>query len=314
MFQPEIKSRIDEDISILIKLDNYSNNIICECGYASDLTVKDCQNTEAIFLSHTHIDHFINFDFILRHQIGTGKRVIICGPNGITKQVQSKIKGYQWNLIEADAITYEIREIKENGEILISELKPPLWSINELESKQQATIYSTGKFDVHFVILDHKTDSIAYLFKEKDRIKINITKCEFKGGKWVNELKSAYEENNKTAEINIEGKIHPAKELFHLLEAKVGDSLGIIMDHAASQENHEKIISLFKDCNKVFIECFYKLEDKELADMNFHSYSTASARVMKKCNVKNAIPVHFSRKYGEDEIDVLLEEFNYAFS
>ena len=313
MFLPEVKSKIEEDISILIKIDNYSNHIICECGYASDLTMKECQNTEAIFLSHTHIDHFINFDFILRHQIGLGKRIIICGPEGITKQVQSKILGYQWNLIEHGSITYEIREIKGNGQIVISELTPPEWTIIELETTNETFIYSTDKFDVSFVILDHKTNSIAYLFKEKDRVKIDITKSDFKGGQWINELKSAYEKNNESAQIKIEGKIHQAKELFHLLETKIGDSLGIIMDHAANRENHEKIISLFKDCNKVFIESFYKLEDKELAELNFHSYSTESARIMKACNVKDAIPVHFSRKYRGEEIDMLLEEFNNAF-
>jgi len=77
MFLPEVKSKFNEDISILIKLDNYSSNFICECGDASDLTVKECQNTEAIFVSHTHIDHFINFDFILRHQIGIGRRKMV---------------------------------------------------------------------------------------------------------------------------------------------------------------------------------------------------------------------------------------------
>ncbi len=31
---------------------------------------------------------------------------------------------------------------------------------------------------------------------------------------------------------------------------------------------------------------------------------------MKACEIKNAVPVHFSRKYDEDEIKELIEQFN----
>ena len=309
MFLPEVKSKVNEDISILIKLDNYSFNFICECGDASDLTVKECQNNEAIFISHTHIDHFINFDFILRHQIGIGRRIIICGPEGITKQVQSKIKGYQWNLIEKNSITYEIREIKKDGQVEISEINPPHWEIIKLENKNPDNLFKNERFSVDFVILDHKTDSIAYLFKEEDTVKIDISKSEFKGGKWVRELKNAYEQGNETALIQIEDQEFKATELFHLLEIKKGDSLGVIMDHAANESNHKKIQSLFQNCNQAFIECFYKAEDKEFAKQNFHSYAEESAKIMKACNIKTATPVHFSRKYKEEEVKVLLDEF-----
>lgn len=309
MFLPEIKSEIGEDISILIKLDNYSYNFICECGDASKLTVKECQNTEAIFLSHTHIDHFINFDFILRHQLGIGRRVIICGPEGITQQVQSKIKGYQWNLIEEKSIVYEIKEIKADGQILRSEINPPEWEIIPLENNAAAALFQHERFQVDFTILDHKTASIAYLFKEKDRVKIDMTKSQFKGGSWIKDLKTAFENKEDLAPIKVGEKEYQAKDLFHLIAIKKGASLGVIMDHAANESNHEKIKALFTNCDKVFIESFYKAEDQEFAKANFHSYSTASANIMKACKVEIAIPVHFSRKYKEEEIAVLLEEF-----
>jgi len=311
MFLPEIKSEIREDISILIQLDNYSSNFICECGDASKLTVKDCQNTEAIFISHSHIDHFINFDTILRHQIGIGRKVIICGPEGITKQVQSKIKGYLWNLIAENAITYEIREIKEDRKIEVSEIRPPEWKIEPKGSIDK--LFENKKFGVDFTILDHKTPSIAYLFKEHDAVKIDMSKSEFKGGSWVKMLKTAFEKKDNLSIISINGTDYKAQELYHLLAVKKGDSLGIIMDHAAIPSNHEKIKGLFESCNKVFIECFYKSEDKEFAKANYHSYSKASAQIMKDCQVKVAIPVHFSRKYKDDELLILQEEFANEF-
>lgn len=111
MLQAEIKSLLKEDISILIKVPNSGKHYLCDCGEASLLTVKEVQSLSAVFISHTHIDHFSNFDGIFRHQIGSGEKVVIVGPKNIHLQVEARLKSYTWNLIDENAIVYEIREI-----------------------------------------------------------------------------------------------------------------------------------------------------------------------------------------------------------
>ena len=313
MFLPELKSLPNEDICLLVKLDNHTPYYICECGDASLLTVKDCQNAQVIFISHTHIDHFVNFDTILRHQIGIEKKVVICGPKGIAEQVHSKIKAYTWNLIEAGSMAYEIREIINEQEINIYELEPPTWELRKTDSISKNTIFDNERFQVNFTLLDHKIPTVAYLFKEIDTVKIDLSKSDFKGGAWVRELKAAFEQKMPDNEILIEGKSYLAAALFHLLDIKKGNTLGIIMDHAPSAENHAKIKALFSDCDKVFIESFYKLEDKTFAEANYHSYSQASGRIMRECGVKEAIPVHFSRKYNEEDVEILIAEFEQVY-
>jgi len=313
MFNPEVKSKIDEDVCILISPDNDSYNYMCDCGEASGLSVKDCQNTKVIFISHTHIDHFVNFDTILRHQIGIKRRVIICGPRGIIKQVLSRIQSYCWNLIAEDTIIYEVREIQDNGIIKRAELKPPFWDASYIEDLNAEYIFETNKFQVFFTNLNHKTSSIAYLFKAHDSIKINIKDTGLKGGKWVNTLKEMYSLQQHDAVITIDDKVFKASDLFYLISVKKGETLGVILDHAASDENHDKIKELFSNVDTVYIESFYKNSDKSFAEDNFHSYSVASGEIMKICNVKEAIPVHFSRKYKEEDVEELISEFKDAF-
>ncbi|WP_108867763.1 peptidase [Aquimarina aquimarini] len=313
MFDVVLKSKPNEDICFLIKAENHSFNYICECGEASDLTVKECQNTNALFISHTHIDHFINFDTILRHQIGIQRRVVICGPKGITDQIQKRIQSYCWNLIDKDAIVYEIREILSENSIKRTELNPPLWNQVALETIDQNTVYENELFEVTCTILNHKTDSIAYLFQERNTTKINLQNTDFTGGVWVRELKYAYENSELDRLITIDHKTYKATELFYLMSIKPGQKLGFVMDHAASETNHEKIITIFKNADRVYIESFYKSQDQELAIKNHHSYSSESGRLMKLCNVTEAIPVHFSRKYSDEEIQELITEFATAY-
>ncbi len=311
MFKIEVKSQQDEDICILIRVENHSFNYICDCGEARGLSVKECQDTKAIFISHTHIDHFVNFDTILRHQIGTGKNVVICGPKGIINQVQNRIKSYCWNLIEEGAISYEIREIGEGGNIKTVTLAPPLWEQVEIGESNNSTIFEQKDFYVEFEILDHKTDSISYIFKAKDKIKIELDNG-FKGGKWVANLKEYYKVNNNDALIEVNGINYLSKNLFHMIKVEKGKRVGVIMDHAASIENHKKIKSRFSECDEVYIECFYKDEDRDFAEKNYHSYASMSGHIMKECKVKRAVPVHFSRKYEKNEIEQLIEQFERA--
>lgn len=311
MLQPEVKSKLGEDVCIAIYPDNCKWNYIVDCGEASLLTVKDCLNAKAIFISHTHIDHFINFDQIMRHQVGSKERYIICGPKNIALQIQAKLRAFTWNLVEDDAVIYEIREIISEHEIQVYEMKPANWELVLVAERKN--LYDDERVVVNFTILDHKTDVIAYHFKDNDSINIDVSRVPHKPGKWINELKQAYIANDDAKSISIEEEEFLAKELFHYLKVEKGNTLGVIFDHAAHEENHSKIKQLFLECDTVLIETFYKDEDKEKALLNYHSYASQSGKIMFKSRVKKAIPVHFSRKYTEEDISQIELDFTKAF-
>ncbi|PIF44367.1 ribonuclease Z [Chryseobacterium sp. 52] len=311
MIQAEIKSLLREDISIVIKIANSGKHYLCDCGEASQLTVKEIQSVSAIFISHTHIDHFSNFDGIFRHQIGSGEKVVICGPKNIHHQIEARLKSYTWNLIDENAIEYEIREIVSPEEIKVYTIRPPHWNLEWV--KTQNFLFEDEHVKVNFAILDHKTDSIAYLFSEKDSITFNGEASGFRKGKWISELKTAFENNDEDKEIEIEGTTYKSSDLFHLLTNNPGYRLGVIMDHAVDEQNYEKIKTVFKDADMVYIETFYKDTDQEFAKKNYHSFASASGNMMKICEVKEAVPIHFSRRYTESDVIEIETAFYKAF-
>ena len=311
MLQAEIKSLLKEDISILVKIPNSGKHYLCDCGEASLLTVKEAQSLSAIFISHTHIDHFSNFDGIFRHQIGSGEKVVICGPKNIHLQVEARLKSYTWNLIDEKAIEYEIREIVSQKEINVYGLRPPHWNLEFV--KTQDFLFQDESVEVDFAILDHKTDSIAYLFKEKDSVTFHEGASGFRKGKWISELKKAFENNDLDKEIEVEETMYKASDLFHLLTRNEGYKLGVIMDHAVDEDNYVKIKAVFSQADMVYIETFYKDMDQEFATINHHSFASASGNIMKVCQVKEAIPIHFSRRYTESDQQEIETAFYKAF-
>lgn len=311
MIQAEIKSLLREDISILITIPNSGKHYLCDCGEASLLTVKEVQSVSALFISHTHIDHFSNFDGIFRHQIGSGEKIVICGPKNIQKQVEARLKSYTWNLVDEKAIEYEIREVVSEAEINVYRICPPYWNL-ELAATQDF-LFEDKNVSVDCAVLDHKTDSVAYLFREKDSVTYNENASGFRKGKWISELKTAFETQDPEKAIEIEGTVYKATDLFHLLTRNEGYRLGVIMDHAVCESNYEKIKNVFRKADLVYIETFYKDEDRELAGQNYHSFASASGKIMKDCDVKEAVPIHFSRRYTENDRLEIETAFYKAF-
>ena len=90
MIRSEFQSDLDEDVCLLLQVTNQKWNYLCDCGAAARrLTPKVCMDVAGIFVSHAHIDHFCNFDTVLRHQIGIERTVTVCGPPHFARNVQS---------------------------------------------------------------------------------------------------------------------------------------------------------------------------------------------------------------------------------
>lgn len=313
MIHATLKNLPTEDICIHLSVDNHALQYLCECGNASLLSKKDCLSLGAVFISHTHIDHFVNFDTVLRHQLGSGMRVVVCGPKGIAKQLQAKLRAYNWNLIAEDELQYEVREILSPQRIKVYTLHPAKWNLQPTGVLNGPVLYQNEAIEVRFTLLDHGTPSVAYSFREPDSLNFQQADAPFKPGPWIKEAKAAFLAQTPDAPILVQGEKHLANELFPYFRLKTGYHLGVVMDHAAIASNHHKILTTFQDADEVYIETYYLNQDRELALQNRHSYATASAEIMRKAGVKKAIPVHFSRRYEEAEIAIIQEEFKAAF-
>ncbi len=317
MFHATLKSRLQEDVCLQLNVENHSLSYLCDCGFASDLSVKDARDTAALFISHTHIDHFIHFDHVMRHQLGIGRQVVLCGPAGLALNVQHKLLGYHWNLIQDDetAVRYEVRELHPDGRVECYLLSPPTWQLQRLPDLQGPEIYRNEVFAVTAVILDHGVDCIAYRFACYPKLKILIENCPYKSGKWMQALKEAYAQNDPDRMIGVEADaLLPAKDLFQYLEEEQGFKVAYVMDHAATEPNFERIKALCRDADEVYIEAYYSVDDHEMAQRNHHSMAGTSGRILREAGVKKAVPIHFSRRYQDAEGQAkLLAEFDAAF-
>ncbi|MBD3420522.1 MAG: peptidase [Chitinivibrionales bacterium] len=306
------KNRDIYDICLYLRVDQHKWSYLVDCGYAPGLQDAECKNINALFISHTHIDHFCGFDKVLRHQLGCGRTVVITGPAGIAHQVHHRLKSFTWNLVRKGAIRYEIREILSPGSYRRYTMAPPGWTLQQGEVIESGFIFEQPEFNVAYAVLDHGTPSIAYLFRERD--KTNITSIPYKQGPWIRALKQAYFAGNGEASIEVEGKQIKAQSLFHALAFTPGYACGIIMDHSINPGNETTIVEFMQGIDDLYIESYFLEADRELAVRKNHSTSVASATAAGRAHVKRLHLMHHSARYSSRDIRHLHAEGQTAFA
>ncbi len=315
MLQATVKSALREDVCLMISLPTERWTYLCDCGYASGLTIRDVKNLQAIFVSHTHIDHFCNFDTILRHQLPIGRKVLIFGPKGIARNVQAKFLAYNWENLTVDdkAVFYEIHELQQESYVKIFEIRSPVWELVEVGEAHTDVIYKTDMFSVRFCLLKHGIDCVAYSFDMHPTLNVKPD-LPYKRGAWIRALKEAYRLQKPTEEITLEEGIFQAQALYPYLEENKGFRIGYVMDHAPTPENHAKAIKLMKGVDELYIEAYYKHEDLAFAIQNQHSTARISGELARKIEAGRVFPIHFSRRYQTEElVEELIKECLEAF-
>lgn len=291
--------------------DNHPHSYLFDCGMASNLQISDVMRTKAVFVTHTHVDHFVNFDAILRNRAGSKNTLIITGPKGIVDNVQGKLLAYTWNLIDRNGSYFEVREVQRDGVFKIFRLSPPDWRIRYIRRERSEVIFRKSPISVSFCVLDHKIDSIAYRMQEDDRI--NMKTIPHPPGPWIEELKDAYRKQQSDKLIRIDSKTSiSACELYNCLQETEGFSLGYAMDHLGGGDNHEKLKVFFKNLDELYIESFFRQVDWDFARKHHHCTSYLSGLLARNAGVKKLHLVHHSRRYLSEIAD-LLEEGRAAF-
>ena len=89
-----------EDPALFVRIPGERRALLFDIGDISRLSPGDLQKITDVFVTHTHIDHFIGFDLLLRAVLHREAPLRIYGPANIIECVQGKLKGYTWNLIQ----------------------------------------------------------------------------------------------------------------------------------------------------------------------------------------------------------------------
>jgi ribonuclease Z len=276
-----------------------------------------------LFVSHTHMDHFIGFDAVLRVALGRGKTLRLYGPRGLIDNVNGKLRGYTWNLVDGYPLTIEVREFDRhevrhttfhaaNGFISSTPTVCPL-SIHPHTGL--FTVLADPMFTVRAVALNHRIASFAYSLEERFHVNVNKYKLHDAGlpvGGWLKDVKQHLWEGKpddfRFTAILFDEHRHMEREFVlgefarQFLTISRGQKLAYVVDARYDEDNEARIVALAKHADVLYCESPYLDMDAAKARDRYHLTARQAGIMGRKAGVRDLVVFHFSPRYtGQGE-------------
>lgn len=324
-FHPSLVNGPFDDPAVYVDFLFERRALLFDLGDIRALPPRKILRLTHIFISHTHIDHFIGFDHLLRLCLGREKRLHLFGPPGFTAQVEHRLASYTWNLVESydTDFTLVATEIHPDNGSLAAEFHCCRRFRREnvrTELLPDGIILDEEAFRIRAACLDHKTVCLAYALEEKSHVNImknRLLELGLPTGPWLAELKrdiARGEPDNKRFRAWWHGGEGPVERFFSLGELKElilrvvpGQKIAYVTDAAYSGANAAKIVALARGADYLFIEATFLDADRERAAERHHLTARQAGLLAREAGVVRAIPFHFSPRYQGME-DLLREE------
>jgi len=295
-----------EDPSLFIRIIRERRALLFDIGSIDRLKPGDLQKITDVFVTHTHIDHFIGFDTLLRALLRREEPLRVYGPSNIADCIEGKLKGYTWNLIKEYPIKIKVFCIK--GDKIITSSFHAESCFERIENGTcdfNDTILKEPLFNVKAIQLDHRVPCLSFSLEEEFHININKATLEEKRlpvGPWLSEFKNAIrEQKSVNTDFIISSKRYKLGELRDIARITKGQKVSYVVDASLNDENIKKIIELVHDSDTLYCEAYFLEKDRDRALERSHLTAKTAGRIAREARVRNLVVMHFSPKYRKQQ-------------
>src|SRR5437667_59566 len=268
-FRPRLLNGQTGDPALLLNLRWQGRALLVDLGRIDRTPAPVLLPIEAVFVSHTHMDHFMGFDQLLRAFLARDATLRLYGPAGLADCVEGKLAGYTWNLTEEYPFVIEVTDIGERETTDWRFAARRRFEREMLGPPRPFTgvVLADPVFTVEAVPLDHRIVSMAYAVTERTHLNVRADALAASGlrpGRWLNTLKDAVRAG-APADTPIEvvpGSRRPLAALREELLVKTpGQKIAYVVDALFSPANVAKVTRLATGAD---VPVCYALDDAAL--------------------------------------------------
>jgi ribonuclease Z len=327
-FHPRLINGPFNDPGLFIPFFFQKRALVFDLGDINGLPAKDILKISHAFVTHTHMDHFIGFDHLLRIMLGREKILSLFGPRDFLKNVEGKLSGYTWNLadkynyplclqiteVHPDFTLYRKYRCRDRFEPLQNPVKQPF----------DGVLYEEPAFRVSAVVLDHKTPCLGLSVKERFHVNIineGLKRLSLEPGPWLSDFKQAlYSQTDPATKFELDTPGQHGKKQFALgnLTRQIaritpGQKITYITDVVYSDFNRDKIVEFARHSDHLFIEAVFMETDREMAAEKYHLTARQAGELAGRAGARQFDIFHFSPRYTDQE-KLLYQEAEEAYN
>jgi ribonuclease Z len=308
-----------EDPGLLISFRWKNRAILFDLGRTERLSAATILKISDVFVSHTHMDHFIGFDHLLRLVLARDKLLRVYGPKGIIDNVRGKLAAYTWNLTDNYPLVIVVTELDGQTLHSVSLRASARFELQEEPrfSPFGGVLLAEDDFQVRAVILDHRIPCLGFSLVENERIHVRkdaLNSLGLVAGPWLTKLKDlirARASDDELISVGVQSDTVPVARIgdlrAELLHATEGMKISYVVDALFSESNQRKILDLATGSDLFFCETPFLDRDQDQATSRYHLTAAQAGYLARTAGVKGLIPFHFSPRY-ESTPEALFKE------
>jgi ribonuclease Z len=305
------------DPALFVEMLHRKDALLFDMGDLSALSTRDLLRVSHIFVTHTHIDHFVGFDALLRVSVGREKVVEMVGPAGFLDRLGHKLLAYEWDLVhryDADLV-FEAKEVARGAICKAARFRfknaferEPLGEC----AVPDGIVASAPGLEVRGQPLDHHGPCLGFAVAETAHVNIWKNRLEQRGlgpGQWLQALKQAVIEG-ASDDLPIplpSGETAPLASLRDLTSVARGQKIAYVSDVADTPANGTAIAALAEEADTLFLEARFAADDAGQAKERAHLTTSACGEIARAARVRRLEPFHFSPRYEGEEARMLSE-------
>lgn len=315
MLSTELVNGLNGDPAVFVYLPQGGEAILFDAGELDRLSTRELLKVRTVCVSHTHVDHFIGFDRLLRVNVPHFRTLEVIGPSGIIKNIQGKLASYAWNLLEPEQVNFIVHEVEKSGRVASVKITNANGFVPTLFKSQYAPLERTAptasiplsheRYHIDAVVLDHGMDVCAFILRLPDTTAVSKSALEtlnLEPGPWIGELQRMAASQTLAGEIEIgPGSTYDVKALAEqLLTAKPGESIAYVTDIVFSEPNLDRMVHALSRVDTLVCETNYQNEHQDRAFAKKHLTTKQAALIASAISAKNLKIFHVSNIYGEE--------------
>lgn len=311
-----------EDPGLWVDLLDEGRSVLLDLGDLRHVVPRKLLRVERAIVTHTHMDHFIGFDQLLRIVLGREKELVVTGPPGFLERVEGRIRAYTWNLIEEYPVRIRVEEV--DGERIRSVVysgASRMLPEPQPDRRFDGTLHAERLFTVHAALLDHGIPVLGVALRETEHLSVNRDRLDRLGlrpGPWLRELKQAVRRCESMDE-RIEADTDSGPRSFRrgdlveeIILRRPGQKIAYVTDVRFTDENVSKVIELARGVDLLVCEAAFLHEDAELARERCHLTARQAGEIGRAASAQRLAPFHISPRYLGREQEIF-EEAAQAF-
>lgn len=320
-FHPRLINNVFGDPGLFVPFHFERRALLFDLGDLSSLTSRELLSVTHAFVSHTHMDHFIGFDALLRVFLGRGRTLHLYGPQGFFDRVEGRLAGYTWNLVEdfTNDLVLEVTEVHSHIMFTRTYRSSRRFqkAVADRKTPFRGLLLQEPRIQVETVILDHHIPCLAFSLKERFHVNIDKAALQDLGlpvGPWIDQFKAAlYEGRHPESLFNVilndgEGGHETMQFELGALAHRIarispGGRIAYITDAGANPENCDRILALASGADHLFIEASFLGTEEILAAKKHHLTAEQAGALAARAGVRNYSLFHFSPRYRGREAE-----------